>query len=76
MALDRNWGGEPGHRPRASKDFESKSRESLESYQRGFRFPQTLCEMDTPRIQDYDGCLRYDLHGTPTFDLNLRLAER
>ena len=32
--------------------------------------------MQSPRIQDYDECLRYDLHGTPAFDLNLRLAER
>ena len=44
MTLDRNWGGEPGRGPRASKNFESKSCESLESYQRGFYFSERFAK--------------------------------
>jgi hypothetical protein len=32
--------------------------------------------MQPPRIQHYDGYLRYDLRGNPTFNLNLRNAEK
>src|SRR5207249_2671891 len=64
----------PG-RQRASQNLERASRVLAPSFTNVVLvfYPERLRNgRKSQRIQDdYDECLRYQLHGTPTFDLNL-----